>query len=94
MEKFDATDELKSVAAEAVTGAREAKILFMEWVLLKQLSTLASDPSEKAADDMKALVTKQQMFCTSNRLNITSADLHAGLWTEAQAKSGLASVAS
>ena len=40
--------------------------------------------SQYAVRDMKSLVNRQRIFLTSNRLNITASDLHAGLWRAVQ----------
>ena len=83
--KFDSCDELQTTMGDALQGPREAKLLYMESLLLRQFQVVeAGNSSQDAARDMKSLVNRQRIFLTSNHLNITASDLHAGLWRAAQ----------
>ena len=86
IEKFDMEDAaLKQTMQDAMEGPREAKLMYMEMLLLRQFSRIDAEPdSTENAKDMKALITKHSIFLTSNDLNISASDLHPGLWKAAQ----------
>ena len=83
--KFECSDDMKRLVKEEVFGARAAKVLFIESMLLKQFEIMGESPSESALKDMKSLVTRQRMFLASNDCGITEQDLHSGLWSAATA---------
>ncbi|CAE7024040.1 unnamed protein product [Symbiodinium sp. CCMP2456] len=87
LDKFELKQtKLHDVLEDVIEGPREVKVLYMESLLLRQFYKLAEEPANpEHVKDMKALVTKHGIFCTSNVLKISSADLHPGLWTAAQA---------
>eukprot|EP00439_Symbiodinium_sp_Y106_P046546 s5222_g5.t3 len=87
IDKFELKEtKLHSVLEDVIQGPREAKVLYMESLLLRQFSKIDEDPkSAEHVKDMKALVTRLSIFCTSNDLKISSSDLHHGLWAAAQA---------
>ena len=87
LDKFELKQtKLHDVLEDVIEGPREVKVLYMESLLLRQFSKLAEEPTNpEHVKDMKALVTRHGIFCTSNFLKISSADLHPGLWAAAQA---------
>ena len=64
LNKFELKNtKLHDVMTDVIEGPREAKLLYMESLLLRQFAKMADDPgSPEQAKDMKALVTKQNIF--------------------------------
>ena len=83
---FEVSDaKLMLTIPDVIEGPREARILYMEILLLKQFSRMETDPgSAQLVSDMKALVTRLNIFVSSNQLRIGHSDLRSGLWQAAQ----------
>ena len=78
-------EQLNTAMADLINGPKEAKVMFMEILLLKQFGHMDKDQSSTdAVNDMKALVTRLSIFISSNDLRLCESDVHPGLWKAAR----------